>query len=48
MVESWIIDFRYACRRLQARPTFALLAVLTIALGAGGTAATALNENYSH
>src|SRR5262245_49241616 len=39
MFESWIIDFRYASRRLRSRPTFAALAVLTIALGAGGTAA---------
>jgi putative ABC transport system permease protein len=38
-LESWIIDFRYAGRRLRACPTYALLAVLTIALGAGGTAA---------
>ncbi|HVL69802.1 MAG TPA: ADOP family duplicated permease [Vicinamibacterales bacterium] len=39
MLESWIMDFRYAARRLMARPTYALLAVLTLALGAGGTAA---------
>jgi predicted permease len=37
--ESWIIDFRYAVRRLLSRPTYAALAVVTIALGAGGTAA---------
>jgi putative ABC transport system permease protein len=39
MFESWIMDFRYAGRRLMRRPTYALLAVLTLALGAGGTAA---------
>ena len=39
MFESWIMDFRYAARRLLSRPTYALLAVLTLALGAGGTAA---------
>ena len=39
MLESWIMDARYAVRRLVSRPTYALLAVLTLALGAGGTAA---------
>lgn len=39
MFESWIMDFRYAVRRLIRRPTYAALAVLTLALGAGGTAA---------
>src|SRR5215211_4817162 len=39
MFESWIMDFRYAARRLRRRPTYALLAVITLALGAGGTAA---------
>ena len=39
MFESWIMDFRYAARRLMSRPTYTLLAVLTLALGAGGTAA---------
>jgi putative ABC transport system permease protein len=39
MFESWIMDARYAVRRLARRPTYALLAVLTLALGAGGTAA---------
>jgi hypothetical protein len=39
MLESWIIDFRYASRRLRGRPTFAALAVITIALGAAGAAA---------
>ncbi len=39
MFESLIIDARYAVRRLLSRPTYAVLAVLTLALGAGGTAA---------
>lgn len=39
VVESWIIDGRYAIRRLLSRPTYAVLAVLTLALAAGGTAA---------
>lgn len=39
MLESSIMDLRYAARRLMSRPTYALLAVLTLALGAGGTAA---------
>ena len=39
MFESWIMDVRYAGRRLLSRPTYALLAVLTLGLGAGGTAA---------
>lgn len=38
-IEGWIIDTRYAARRLLSRPTYSLLAVLTLALGAGGTAA---------
>ena len=39
MFESWIMDARYAARRLLGRPTYAALAVLTLALAAGGTAA---------
>jgi putative ABC transport system permease protein len=39
MFESWIIDARYSARRLASRPTYTLLAVLTLALGAAGTAA---------
>jgi putative ABC transport system permease protein len=39
MFESWIMDARYAARRLLSRPVFTLLAVMTLALGAGGTAA---------
>ena len=38
-MESWIIDLRYAARRLRTRPVYAMLAVLTLALGVGGTAA---------
>lgn len=38
-MESWIMDLRYAVRRLRSRPTYTLLAVLTLALGVGGTAA---------
>jgi putative ABC transport system permease protein len=39
MLESWIMDARYAARRLISRPTYAALAILTLALAAGGTAA---------
>jgi predicted permease len=39
-MEGWIIDLRYAVRRLRSRPTYALLAALTLAVGVGGTAAT--------
>jgi hypothetical protein len=39
MFESWIVDARYSWRRLLSRPGYAGLAVLTLALAAGGTAA---------
>ena len=38
-MESWIMDARYAARRLVRRPLYTGLAVLTLALGIGGTAA---------
>jgi predicted permease len=38
-MERWIMDARYAARRLRSRPAYALLAILTLALGVGGTAA---------
>jgi len=39
LLESWIMDVRYSVRRLASRPAYVLLAVLTLALGTGGTAA---------
>jgi predicted permease len=39
MLRTWIADARYAARRLRVRPVYTLLAVLTLALGLGGTAA---------
>ena len=39
MPRSLIADGRYAARRLRSRPGFVLLAMLTLALGVGGTAA---------
>jgi len=38
-MESLIIDLLYAARRLRTRPMYALLSVLTLALGVGGVAA---------
>ena len=37
--ESWIIDARYAVRHLLRRPVYAIVAVVTLALGTAGTAA---------
>ena len=39
MIESWWMDLKYSARRLASRPAYMWLAVLTLALGAGGTAA---------
>lgn len=36
---NWLTDVRYAARRLIARPAYSLLAIVTLALGIGGTAA---------
>ena len=40
MLGNWISDLRYSLRRLSAHPGYAALAVLTLALGVGGTAST--------
>jgi predicted permease len=39
MLATWFTDARYAARRLLARPAYSLVAVLTLSLGIGGTAA---------
>ena len=39
LMEGWIMDLRFAARRLRTRPTYALIAILTLALGVGGTSA---------
>ena len=40
VVEHWIVDTRYSIRRLSSRPAYAVMAVLTLALGSAGLAAT--------
>jgi putative ABC transport system permease protein len=39
LMERWILEARYALRRLRTRPTYTALAVLTLALGVGGMTA---------
>jgi predicted permease len=39
MLKTLFVDARYAARRLRARPVYTLMAVLTLGLGIGGTAA---------
>ena len=39
LMQHWLADARYAARRLRTRPAYTVLAVLTLALGIGGTAA---------
>ena len=39
MIEKWLMDERYSARRLFSHRTYAGIVVLTLALGAGGTAA---------
>ena len=38
-LESIVLDARYALRRLRSRPLYALLTVITLAVGVGGAAA---------
>src|SRR6186997_3259923 len=40
MLSTTIDDIRHGVRRLLAQPVYSLLAVLTLAAGVGGTAAT--------
>jgi predicted permease len=39
MITTFLADARYAARRLRTRPGYALLSILTLGLGIGGTAA---------
>ena len=45
---NWLADVRYAARRLVARPAYSVLAVLTLALGVGGTARRLRNRATAH
>jgi putative ABC transport system permease protein len=38
-MNHFVADLRHACRRLLFQPAYALLSILTLALGVGGTAA---------
>ena len=38
-MKNWSTDARYAARRLMSRKSYTLIAVITLALGVGGTAA---------
>src|SRR5690348_1539835 len=38
-MERWLLELRYAARRLRTRPAYALLAILTLSLGVAGMAA---------
>lgn len=39
LVRTWLTDFRYTAHRLRVRPSYTLVAALTLALGIGGIAA---------
>lgn len=39
LMRNWTTDARYAARRLMARRSYTLIAVITLSLGVGGTAA---------
>jgi predicted permease len=39
LMRNWTTDARYAARRLMSRRSYTLIAVITLALGVGGTAA---------
>ncbi|HEY9228356.1 MAG TPA: ABC transporter permease, partial [Gemmatimonadaceae bacterium] len=41
LMERLLLEARYAARRLRTRPTYSILAVLTLSLGVGGLAAIA-------
>ena len=38
-MEQWIMDLRFAARRIIRRPMYSVLTCLTLALGIGGSAA---------